>query len=145
MITATKQLCTFKLDNHLFGVDAQSVKEVIRYQEMTQVPLTSPAVCGLINLRGQIVTAIDVRKRLGMSDRPADRLPMNVVVRGEDGAVSLLVDQIGDVIEVDADLFELPPDTLRGSARSYVLGAYKLEKQLLLLLDTEQVVQISDE
>jgi purine-binding chemotaxis protein CheW len=145
MITTTKQLCTFTLDDHLFGVDAQSVQEVIRYQEMTQVPLTSRAVCGLINLRGQIVTAIDVRKRLGMPDRPGDRLPMNVVVRGEDGAVSLLVDQIGDVIEVDADLFELPPDTLRGSARSFVQGAYKLESRLLLLLDTEQVVQVSDE
>lgn len=145
MITATRQLCTFYLDNHLFGVDAQTVQEVIRYQEMTRVPLTSPAVSGLINLRGQIVTAIDLRKRLGMTDRPDDKLPMNVVVRGDEGAVSLLVDQIGDVIEVDADLFELPPDTLRGSARSFVQGAYKLDARLLLLLNTDQVVQVTDE
>ncbi len=145
MLTATRQLCTFYLDGHLFGVDAQCVQEVIRYQEMTRVPLTSPAVSGLINLRGQIVTAIDLRKRLSMQDRPADKLPMNVVVRSDDGAVSLLVDQIGDVIEVDSDRFELPPNTLRGSARSFVQGAYKLDARLLLLLDIEQVVQITDE
>lgn len=145
MNTLTRQLCTFTVDNHLMGVDAQSVQEVIRYQEMTYVPLASPAVCGLINLRGQIVTAIDLRKRLGLADRSEDRLPMNVVVRGEDGAVSLLVDQIGDVIEVAEDLFELPPETLRGSARSFVHGAYKLETQLLLLLNTEQVVQVGHE
>lgn len=145
MITATRQLCTFYLDNHLFGVDAQSVQEVIRYQEMTHVPMTSPSVSGLINLRGQIVTAIDLRKRLGLTDRPKDKLPMNVVVRGDEGAVSLLVDQIGDVIEVEADLFELPPDTLRGTARSFVQGAYKLDAKLLLLLNTDQVVQVADE
>ena len=75
MITATRQLCTFYLDNHLFGVDAQSVQEVIRYQEMTHVPLTSPSVSGLINLRGQIVTAIDLRKRLGLTDRRKTSCP----------------------------------------------------------------------
>ncbi len=145
MVTSTRQLCTFFLDNHLFGVDAQSVQEVIRYQEMTRVPLTPPCVSGLINLRGQIVTAIDLRKRLGLTDRPDGKLPMNVVVRGDEGAVSLLVDQIGDVIEVDADSFELPPDTLRGAARSLVQGAYKLDASLLLLLNTDQVVQVAEE
>ena len=96
----------------MFGVDAQTVQEVIRYQEMTRVPKAPPSVSGLINLRGQIVTAIDLRTRLGLKPRAAGKLPMNVVVRSDDGAVSLLVDQIGDVIEVDADNFETPPDTL---------------------------------
>ena len=143
--TATRQLCTFFLEDHLFGVDTCCVQEVIRFQEMTRVPLTAPAVSGLINLRGQIVTAIDIRKRLGMSDRPEGRLPMNVIVRGEEGTVSLLVDQIGDVIEVDSDLFELPPDTLRGEARLFVQGVYKLESQILLLLNTNRVIQVGDE
>ena len=139
---ASRQLCTFFLDGHLFGVDAQTVQEVIRYQEMTRVPMAPPAVSGLINLRGQIVTAIDLRTRLGLTPRPADKLPMNVVVRSDDGAVSLLVDQIGDVIEVDADNFEAPPDTLQGPARELVQGAYKLDGRLLLLLHCDAAVQL---
>ncbi len=139
---ASRQLCTFFLDGHLYGVDAQTVQEVIRYQEMTRVPMAPPAVSGLINLRGQIVTAIDLRTRLGLTPRPADKLPMNVVVCSDDGAVSLLVDQIGDVIEVDADNFETPPDTLHGPARELVQGAYKLDGRLLLLLQCEAAVQL---
>ncbi len=140
---ATKQLCTFKLDGHLFGVDAQSVQEVIRYQEMTKVPMAPPAISGLINLRGQIVTAVDLRLRLGLGKLDGDRKPMNVVVRSDEGAVSLLVDQIGDVIEVDDRNFEEPPDTLSGTARDLILGAYKLEGQLLLLLNCDEAVQIA--
>ncbi len=140
---ATKQLCTFKLGSHLFGVDAQSVQEVIRYQEMTKVPMAPPAISGLINLRGQIVTALDLRFRLGFGKLEGDRKPMNVVVRSDDGAVSLLVDQIGDVIEVDDRNFEEPPDTLSGAARDLILGAYKLEGQLLLLLDCDEAVRIA--
>jgi len=142
---ATRQLCTFSLDGHLFGVDAQTVQEVIRYQEMTRVPMAPAAVSGLINLRGQIVTAIDLRTRLGLAPRPADKLPMNVVVRSDDGAVSLLVDQIGDVIEVTADKFETPPDTLLGPARELVHGAYKLDGRLLLLLQCEAAIQLAAE
>ncbi len=102
------------------------MQEIIRYQEMTRVPLAPPVVCGLINLRGQIVTAIDLRRRLELSDRPADQLPVNVVVHTDDGAVSLLVDEIGDVLEVSEKLFEPPPETLRGPARELIRGAYKL-------------------
>lgn len=139
---ASKQLCTFYLDGHLFGVDARTVQEVIRYQEMTRVPKAPPSVSGLINLRGQIVTAIDLRTRLGLKPREEGRLPMNVVVRSEDAAVSLLVDQIGDVIEVDAENFETPPDTLQGPARELVQGAYKLDSRLLLLLNCEAAVEL---
>ena len=140
---ASRQLCTFFLDGHLFGVDAQAVQEVIRFQEMTRVPQAPPSVSGLINLRGQIVTAIDLRRRLGMKPREVGKLPMNVVVRSDDGAVSLLVDQIGDVIEVDAENFETPPDTLQGLARELVQGAYKLDGRLLLLLDCNMAVQLT--
>lgn len=139
---ASRQLCTFLLDGHLFGVDAQTVREVIRYQEMTRVPQAPPSVSGLINLRGAIVTAIDLRTSLGMKPRETGKLPMNVVVRSDDGAVSLLVDQIGDVIEVDAENFETPPDTLQGPARELVRGAYKLDGRLLLLLDCAAAVQL---
>jgi purine-binding chemotaxis protein CheW len=138
----TKQYCTFVLDGRYFGVDVQQVQEVIRYQELTRVPLASPVVSGLINLRGRIVTAIDLRRRLGLADRPEGKLPMNVVVRTGEDAVSLLVDEIGDVIEVPTDAFEKPPETLRGVARTVVEGAYKLEDRLMLVLDTKQTVEI---
>src|SRR3954454_19123499 len=109
------QYCTFTVDGHYFGVDVLRVQEVIRYQEMTRVPLAAPMVRGLINLRGQIVTAIDLRRRLEFEDRPADQLPLNVVVQTDDGAVSLLVDEIGDVLEIPEQAFEPPPETLRGT------------------------------
>jgi purine-binding chemotaxis protein CheW len=135
-----KQYCTFFVDGYFFGLDVRQVQEIIRYQEMTRVPLAPDVVRGLINLRGQIVTAIDLRRRLELKDRPADLLPVNVVVQTEDGAVSLLVDEIGDVLEVSEDLFERPPETLRGIARELIRGAYKLRDRLLLILDTERTV-----
>ena len=144
-MTAASQLCTFYLDKQFFGVDVQTVQEVIRYQDMTRVPLARRAVSGLINLRGQIVTAIDLRRRLGLAERPADRLPMNVVVRSDDGVVSLLVDQIGDVQEVDQDNFEPPPETLLGASRNMIRGAYKMKDRLLLVLDTERAVNVAEE
>src|SRR5580698_7062500 len=97
----TSQFCTFYLDKLLFGVELKGVQEVIRLLEMTKVPLAPGVVSGLINLRGQIVTAVDLRRRLELEPAPPDIQPMNVVVRSEDGAVSLLVDEIGEVVEVD--------------------------------------------
>lgn len=138
------QYCTFYLDGQYFGLDVLKVQEIIRYQEMARVPLASPAVRGLINLRGQIVTAIDLRRRLELRDRPSDQLPLNVVVKTEDGAVSLLVDEIDDVLEVSEKLFERPPETLQGTARELILGAYKLPGRLLLILDVERAVQVTN-
>src|SRR3990170_777201 len=85
-----KQFATFYLDKLLFGVEVEKVQEVIRYQEMTRVPLAASVVTGLINLRGQIVTALDLRRRLEMPQREGKRLPMNVVVRTGEEAVSFL-------------------------------------------------------
>jgi purine-binding chemotaxis protein CheW len=136
------QFCTFYLDNLLFGVELTHVQEVIRYLEMTRVPLAPGVVSGLINLRGQIVTAIDLRSRLEIAPRGAGTLPMNVVVRSEDGAVSLLVDEIGDVVEVEESTFEAPPETLRGLVRTVILGVHKLNDRLMHVLDTEKACQI---
>jgi purine-binding chemotaxis protein CheW len=139
------QYCTFYLAGHYFGLDVLQVQEIIRYQEMTRVPLAHPVVRGLINLRGQIVTAIDLRRRLDLSDRPAGQLPINVVVHTHDGAVSLLVDEIGDVLEVPEQAFERPPETLKGTARELIRGAYKLQDSLLLILDTERTVNLTSD
>lgn len=139
-----RQVCTFVLDDMLLGVDVCDVQEVIRYQEMTDVPLAPREVMGLINLRGQIVTAIDLRRRLGLPERASEVLPMNVVVRVADGVVSFLVDEIGDVVEVDESSFERPPETLCGPARELVRGVYKLKQRLLLLLDGERAAETAD-
>ena len=139
---ASQQFCTFLLDGYLFGVPVPQVQEVIRYQPMTPIPLAPGAVEGLINLRGQIVVAIDLRRRLGLANRPAGELPMNVVVRAADSVVSLLADEIGDVIEVDESTFEAAPETLRGAVRFMILGVHKLEGQLLHLLDTDLACQV---
>jgi len=137
-----KQFCTFYLHGDFFGVEVQKVQEVIRYQQMTQIPLAHPVVRGLINLRGQIVTAIDLRRRLHFADRDADKLPMNVVVRTDEGVVSLLVDEIGDVLEVDDASFELPPATLPAGTRELIHGVYKLKDRLLMILDTERALSV---
>ncbi len=137
-----QQYCTFYVNGIHLGIEVLKVQEVLRYQSMTRVPLANDTVSGLINLRGQIVTAIDLRKRLGMPPRPSDKQPMNVVVRSDDGAVSLLVDEIGDVMETTAERFERPPQTLVGPARDLFLGVYKFEGSLLLVLDTERTLDI---
>ncbi|MCH7498689.1 MAG: chemotaxis protein CheW [Nitrospinae bacterium] len=136
-----KQFCTFYLDKYCFGINVQEVQEVFRYQEITSMPLAPEVITGMINLRGQIITAINLRLRLGMEPRPEDWVPMNVVVRTNDDVVSLLVDSIGDVKEISEDLFEQPPDTVQGAMRELVIGVYKLEDRLLMILDTKKVVQ----
>jgi purine-binding chemotaxis protein CheW len=137
------QFCTFYLDKLLFGVELKGVQEVIRSLEMTKVPLAPEVVSGLINLRGQIVTAVDLRRRLELEPAPPDTQPMNVVVRSEDGAVSLLVDEIGDVVEVDETSFEPPPETLRSSVRAMIVGVHKLSDRLMLVLDIEKACHMA--
>ena len=139
---ATQQFCTFYLKDQFFGVPVHEVQEVIRYQEMTRVPLVPAVIRGLINLRGQIVMAIDLRRRFQMEDRSESEYPMNVVVRTDDGPVSLLVDEIGDVLEVGDEHCENAPDTMR-QARELIRGVYKLPERLLLVLDTARAVETS--
>lgn len=141
-MTQPRQFCTFFLGSDFFGVDVRQVQEVLRWQEQTRVPLAPKVVRGLINLRGQIVTAIDLRCRFGLGPRQDDALPMNVVVRTEDGVVSLLVDEIGDVVEVKDEDFEPPPETVTGVARDLIVGTYKLSDRLLLIMDTEKAVNL---
>jgi purine-binding chemotaxis protein CheW len=140
MIEQIRQFCTFRVARLILGIDVRQVQEVIRYQRMTRVPLAGDAVAGLINLRGQIVTAIDLRRVFGLAERTDNRLPMNVVVRDGEGAVSFLVDEIGDVVEVAEDALEEIPATLRGPYRTLFDGAYKLDGFLLLVLNSEEAV-----
>ena len=134
------QVCTFRLGPHLFGVDVHCVQEVLRFQEMTGVPLTTSTVQGLINLRGQTVTALDLRERLGLPPREEDREPMNVVLMTDSGIVSVLVDEIGEVLEVEEGAREDVPETVVGEVRDLIDGVYKLDGALLLALDIERSV-----
>ena len=136
--------CTFYLERLLFGIELRRVQEVMRRVEMTRVPLAPPAVSGLINLRGQIVTAIDLRRRLGLAACTLEIFSSNVVVRTEDGPVSFLVDEIGDVIEAGPASFEPPPETVHPAVRSVILGVHKLDDRLLHVLNTERASEIGD-
>jgi len=136
------QVCTFYLGDLFLGIEVLKVQEVFRYQEMSRVPLAPPVVRGLINLRGQIITAIDLRRRLKLSELPEDRQPMNIVVRTEEDVVSLLVDAIGDVLTLTDELYEDPPETIDPFLRDLVRGVYKLDGRLLLVLDTMKVVRV---
>ena len=138
------QFCTFYLDNLLFGVELKHVKEVGRPLDITQFPLAPAVVSGLINLRGQVVTAVELRRRLMLEPRPAGATVMNVVVRSADGAVILLVDDIGDVVDVDESTFEPAPEMLSPRMRSMILGIHKLQGRLLHVLDTESACEMAD-
>lgn len=137
-----RQYATFLLEDHLLGIEVENVQEILSVQGMTNVPLAPAMIAGLINLRGEIVTALDLRIRLGFPERPVDLQPMNLIVRTPDGLVDLLVDQIGDVIELLPDLFEPPPETLDRRLLEVTDGIYKLKEQLLLALNTERVTHI---
>ncbi len=142
-MAGAKQLCTFYVGDGYFGIPVEQVQEVVRPQPITPVPLAPKVVRGLINLRGQILTAIDLRYRLGLGE-PGDQAKlMNVVVRTDDSPVSFLVDEIGEVLDVDEDSFEAPPETLQGDMRELIGGAYKLEGRLLLALSTERTVNVA--
>jgi len=138
-----RQYSTFFVEGLFFGIEVLQVQEVLRYQEMTRVPLSPDVIEGLINLRGQIVTAIDMRRRLRLAPREPDETPMNMVVRSEDGAVSLLVDEIGDVLEVHPDAYEPSPENTSAELRELVDGVYKLDGRLLLVLNTDRVLQVN--
>jgi purine-binding chemotaxis protein CheW len=138
----SQQYSTFFVGDLFFGVEVVKVQEVLRYQEMTKVPLAPEVVQGLINLRGQIVTALDMRRRLGLAPRSPDASPMNLVLRSDEGAVSLLVDEIGDVLEVETDCYERVPETLPAEQRQMIAGVCKLDGRLLLVLDTDRALQM---
>ena len=140
---AGRQFATFFVGGLFFGIDVMDVQEVLRYQTMTTVPLAPGMVEGLINLRGQIVIAIDMRRRLGMEPREDRHEAMNIVVRTEEGAVSLLVDEIGDVLEVAEESFEPPPATLDNESRELIRGIYKLKDRLMHVLDTGKAVNVT--
>ena len=138
---ALRQICTFRVDGMSLGLDVEYVQEVLRHQEMTEVPLAPPAVRGLINLRGQIVTALDLRRRFELPPDTAGEPPMNVIMHTGGSLVSLLVDCIGEVESVNDEWYEPVPETLDPGTKSMVRCVCKLEGKLLLILDPLGVLE----
>ncbi|PID53346.1 MAG: chemotaxis protein CheW [Micrococcales bacterium] len=134
------QLVTFTLGPHTFGVDVGDVQEVLRGQARTRVPLAPKTLAGLINLRGQVLTAIELREVFQLPDRENADDAMMVLIRVDGEPIALLVDTIGAVVTVHQEQFEPPPDTLSGQVRGLIRGAYKLDGELLLSMDIEQAV-----
>ena len=137
------QYCTFTLGELHFGIETHQVQEVLRSTELTRVPLAPPSIRGLMNLRGQIVTVIDLAERLGLARLGAAPSSVHVVVMADGAAVSLLVDAVGDVVEVTQAGFEYPPDTLEDWLRELIVGVHKLEDRLLLVLDVARAVDLA--
>lgn len=139
---SARRLCTFHVGGLLLGVDIELVQEVLGDEPTTRVPLADPSVSGLLNLRGQIVAAIDARQRLGLSPRRPDDGWTNIVIRTEHESVSLVVDSEGEVVDVaDSDLEQLP-ENVSERIRNLVTGACRVEEGLLLLLDAERTLTL---
>ena len=134
---------TFTVADRYLGVPVERVQEVLRAQPITPVPMAHGHVEGLLNMRGQIVTALNLRARLGLPPREPDAPTANVIVLTEDGPLSLVVDALGDVVPVHEGLFEPPPDTLQTDTRHLIKGAYKLDDALLLDLDLDRTLDFT--
>jgi len=135
---AREQFSTFTIGHRTYGISVMKVQEVTKSLPVTEVPLAPQYVYGLINLRGQIATAVSLRKLFGISGEPPTE-EMNVVCRVDGLLFSFLVDQIGDVVEVDAESCEPLPATVDGEIRNYLTGVYKLSNEILSVVDIEKV------
>ena len=127
--------CTFDLGDQRFGIEVGAVREIVRDQAVTRVPLAPAAVTGLVNLRGRIVSAIDLRRCLGLEGARPGRAGTLVVLRESLGDVSFIVDEIHEVCDADPESFESTPPTVTGIGHELIRGAHKLSDRLLLVLD----------
>lgn len=129
---------TFTVEQGLYGVDVQRVQEALRAHDRTRVPLAPEGVAGLVNLRGQVVLTVDLRPRLGLPPVGDEVQQMMVVVQVGGETVSLLVDQVGDVVDVPPERIEPAPDTLDPTIRPLIQAACTLDERLLLVLDVDE-------
>ncbi|HLT22409.1 MAG TPA: chemotaxis protein CheW [Bacteriovoracaceae bacterium] len=139
-MSSTEQLTTFYVGPILFGVEVSKVQEVTGSTHITPVPRAPEFIKGLINLRGQIATAVDLNELFkNLSEKNEDH--MTVVCQLEGSLVSLIVDSIGDVVEVEKTLFETTPEILPPGVRKYIKGIYKMKDQLMSVLDIEKIFE----
>ncbi len=132
--------CSFQVGDFLFGVETGRVQEVLRGFSVTPVPLAPAWVAGLVNLRGQVVTVLDLKGRLGLTGDSGASPGFCVILKDREEWIGLPVDGIGDVLEPPSGSFEQVPATLTGESRRLIRGAYKLKRSLLLALDVEETL-----
>jgi len=136
------QLCTFYLNDEWFGITIDRVKEIIPPHTVTPVPLASAVVEGLINLRSQVITLYNLHRHLNVVQQPTTVESMHLILHHDTGLMGLMVDRIGEIIKLDADLLEPPPPSLPQGLRTLICGTWLMQDQLLLQLDSEQLAQI---
>jgi purine-binding chemotaxis protein CheW len=130
-----KEFLTILIAGQRFGIPILQVQDVLGRQRVTKIPLSPAEVAGSLNLRGRIVTAIDVRCRLGIAPRAEGEKEMSVVVEHDNELYSLIIDTVGDVLALENSEFEATPPTLDSSWRDVSSGIYRLEGELLVILD----------
>lgn len=133
------QLCGFRVDRDFYAISVLEVQEVIRKQNLTKIPCAPMFIKGLINLRGQIVTAFSLRTLFGLPEIESETY-MNIIVKSGDSLYALMVDEILDVMDVSQKRFEKTPDNLDEKIRQYISGVYKLDGKLLSTLDLEKLL-----
>ena len=135
------QYVSFRVEEQLLGVPVNVVQEVLNPQAIRRIPRAPGEIAGLLNLRGQIVTAVDLRKRLGLSEYRGERGSMNVVVRHGLESFSLLVDDVGDVINVQGQRLDPVPHSLAPQWKALTKGVFRLEKSLFVILNVPAVLK----
>lgn len=136
----TVQYCGFKIAGEEFAIPVMDVQEVIKPLVVTPIPLASDEIRGLINLRGQIVTCLSLRRLFGKEDQ-LDKQYMNIIVRGNTGLFSLVVDEVTDIIDVNNENVEPAPDTIRPPLKQYTDKIFKRKEGLVILLKTNSIME----
>jgi purine-binding chemotaxis protein CheW len=140
---ASSDFVTMRVCGQLVGLPILSVQDILAPQKLTTIPLSPPEVAGSLNLRGRIVTAIELRERLGLEPRPKDQPSMNVVVEQHGELYSLIIDAIGDVLSLPDDRFERVPPTLDHTWCSISTGVFRLDDEILVVLECEKVLDFA--
>jgi purine-binding chemotaxis protein CheW len=140
MTADRKEFLTIKINGQMFGIPILQVQDVLGEIFVTRIPLAPPQILGSLNLRGRIVTAIDVRKCLGLEPLAETDKRMSVVVMYDDELYSLIIDNVGDVLTLQDKDFEQNPATLDIIWKSVSLGVYRLDGQILVILDVPKLL-----
>lgn len=142
--SSTQEFVTMRLGTQLFGISVMAVQDVMRRQQIAHIPLAPEVVAGSLNVRGRIVTALNMRKRLAMPPFPEPDTIMKVVVDFQHELFALMVDAVGDVLALPMNKFEKVPANMDASWRSVAAGIFKLDHELLVILDVASVIGITD-
>jgi purine-binding chemotaxis protein CheW len=138
-----QEFVTMRVANQLFGISVLAVQDVLRNQKIAKVPLSQPVIAGSLNLRGRIVTAIDMRVRLGMAPFESYQGAMHIVVPFKDELFSLVVDKVGEVMSLPMADFEKVPANMEARWRELSSGVFKLNNELLIIVNVASIMQMS--